>query len=255
MQVTPVQIIVVLASGLAAGFINTMAGGGSFLTLVALDFAGLPATMANGTNRVAVEVGAILSVLGFRSKGASNFRKGLHFAVPAFFGSIAGALIASRMPDDLFKKVVAVAMLLMLFNLLFDSKRWLKNRTITLTPIRRAAVYLVFFLIGIYGGAIQAGVGFIFIAVLVLLAGQDLVSTSFYKVFCVSIYTLVALLIFALNGQVNWVLGGILAIGNGTGGWLASRLAVERGEKLVRVVLMVMLAVMSVRYLGVIPGF
>ncbi len=255
MQITPVQIIVVLVSGIVAGFINTMAGGGSFLTLVALDFAGLPTAVANGTNRVAVEVGAILSVLGFRSKGASKFRQGLHFAIPTLLGSIVGSLIASRMSPTLFKRVVAVAMLLMLFNLIFDSKRWLKNRTIEMTPLRRVAIYVVFFFIGVYGGAIQAGVGFIFIAVLVLLAGQDLVSTSFFKVFCVSIYTLVALLVFALNGQVNWALGAILAVGNGTGGWLASRLAVDKGDRLVRGVLIVMLLVMSIRYLGIIPGF
>ena len=96
MQATPIQIIAVLASGLVAGFINTMAGGGSFLTIVALDFAGVgDIAVANGTNRVAVEVGTILSTLGFKSKGVSNFRQGLHFAMPALLGSIVGAQIAS----------------------------------------------------------------------------------------------------------------------------------------------------------------
>lgn len=256
MEVTPVQIIVVLASGLLAGFINTMAGGGSFLTIVALDFAGVgDITTANGTNRVAVQVGAILSTLGFRSKGVCNFKLGLHFAIPALFGSIAGAQIASVMPRDIFKRLLGVAMLAMLATLIFDTKKWLANRHVEMTPARRALAYLAFFGVGIYGGAIQAGVGFLLIATLVLLAGQDLVYTSFHKVFIVAVYTVVALATFALNGQVNWLLGLVLAVGNGTGAWLTSRLVVAKGEKLVKVVLGIMLAVMSVRYLGIIPGF
>ena len=256
MEVTPIQIVVVLISGLIAGFINTMAGGGSFLTIVALDFAGVgDIRTANGTNRVAIEVGAILSTLGFRSKGVSNFRLGLHFAIPALLGSVLGAQIASVMPANIFKRILAVAMLVMLATLIFDTKKWLANRKVEMTSKRRALAYLAFFGVGIYGGAIQAGVGFLLIATLVLMAGQDLVYTSFYKVFIVAVYTVVALLTFALNGQVNWLLGCILAVGNGTGAWLTSRFVVAKGEKSVKVVLGVMLAVMAVRYLGIIPGF
>lgn len=256
MEVTPIQIIVVLVSGLVAGFINTMAGGGSFLAIVALDFAGVgDIGIANGTNRVAVETGAILSTLGFKSKGVSNFRLGLHFAIPALFGSVAGAQIASAMPRDIFRRVLGVAMLVMLATLIFDTKRWLANREVEMTPGRRALAYLAFFGVGIYGGAIQAGVGFLLIATLVLLAGQDLVYTSFYKVFIVAVYTIIALATFALKGQVNWLLGCVLALGSGTGAWLTSRLVVTRGEKLIKVVLGIMLGIMGVRYLGIIPGF
>lgn len=255
-DISPIQIAVVLISGLIAGFINTMAGGGSFLTIVALEFAGIgDITIANGTNRVAVEVGAILSTLGFKSKGVSNFRLGLHFAIPATFGSVVGAQIASTMPTDVFKRVLAVAMLMMLATLTVDTKGWLAKRKVTMTPRRRILAYLAFFGVGIYGGAIQAGVGFLLIGALVLLAGQDLVRTNFFKVFIVLIYTVIALVIFAVNGQVNWLLGCILAVGNGAGGWLTSRLMVDKGEGLVKVVLGVMLVVMSVRYLQIIPGF
>ena len=256
MEVTPIQLIVVLASGLVAGFINTMAGGGSFLTIVALDFAGVgDIGIANGTNRVAVEIGAILSTLGFRSKGVSNSRLGLHFAIPALFGSILGAQIASVMPGDTFRRILGVAMLAMLVTLVLDTKRWLANRRMEMTPRRRVLAYLAFFGVGIYGGAIQAGVGFLLVAALVLIAGQDLVYASFHKMFIVAVYTIVALVTFALNGQVNWLLGCVMAVGNGTGAWLTSRLVVAKGDKLVKVVLGIMLAFMGVRYLGIIPGF
>ena len=249
------QICIILGAGLLAGFVNTMAGGGSFITLPALELAGLPISVANGTNRVAIEVGAILSVLGFRRKGVSQFKLSLHFALPALVGAVLGAYVVVDVPKQVFHRILAVAMLMMLAILVLNPKKWLQNRQVDLTPRRRVLSYLAFIAVGFYGGAIQAGVGFLLIATLVLAAGQDLVRVNSHKVFIVGVYTLFALALFALKGQVNWVLGLVLAAGNGAGGWLASQLAVEKGEKLVRVVLGVMLAVMAARYLGIIPGF
>ena len=255
MDVNAWQIVAILAAGLAAGFINTLAGGGSFLTLAALDFAGLPITVANGTNRIAVEAGAIMSTLGFHSKGVKDWRKALVFGIPGLFGSVIGAYIASILPGDVFEKIVGVAMIVMLVTMLFDPKRWVKDQPVEITPKRRFWIYVVFFLIGIYGGAIQAGIGFMLTAALVLLAGENLVRTAYFKSLVVGIYTIFALLTFALQGHVNWILGLVLSLGQGLGAWIASRLAVAKGERLIRVALMVMLAVLSVRYLGIIPGF
>lgn len=254
-SVSLVQIVIILGAGLVAGFINTMAGGGSFLTLAALEFAGLPSAMANGTNRVAVEAGTILSALGFRSKGISNPRLSLQFAIPALLGAVLGAYLVIDLPKAVFHKVLAVAMLLMLAILILNPKKWLKRGEVDFSGSRRLLGYLVFFIVGIYGGAIQAGVGFLLIGSLVLVAGLDLVRTNSHKVFIVGTYTLFALLMFALRGQVNWLMGLVLSVGNGAGSWIASRLAAEKGEKVVRIVLGLALAVLSVRYLGIIPGF
>lgn len=255
MNVTPWQIVAILASGVAAGFINTLAGGGSFISLIALQAAGLPMRVANGTNRIAVEIGAVMSALGFRSKGISDPRMAMHFAVPALIGAIIGAQITSTLPDEILERVVAGAMLLMLGTLLFDSKRWVKKQQVELTRKRRLWIYLAFLGIGVYGGAIQAGVGFLLTVAIVMLAGQDLVRTSYFKAVIVAVYTVFAVAIFAWNGQVNWLLGIVVSVGSGAGSWLASHLAVKKGEKFVRGVLIVALVVMSVRYLGIIPGF
>jgi len=249
---TPVQLLVVLAAGLVAGFVNTMAGGGSFLTLIALDFAGLPLAVANGTNRVAILVQNIMAVLGFRSKGVSDWRLSLHFALPALVGAVLGAQFVGTLPEDVFKRVLGVAMLVMLAVLLINPKKWLAGREAEFTGRRRLIAYPVFLVVGFYGGAIQAGVGFLLIAALVLTAGLDLVRTNSHKVFIVGVYTAFAVVIFALRGQIDWLVGGVLAVGNGAGGWLASRLAVKGGERLVRIVLAVLLAVFALRYLGVI---
>ena len=253
MHVTWLQIIVILASGVVAGFVNTMAGGGSFLTLAALNFAGLPILLANGTNRIAVLIQNIAAVLGFRSKGVSDFKLSLQFAIPATLGSLVGAYVVVDWPEVVFERVLAVAMLLMLVTLLFDSKRWIKEHQVQMTRTRQLISYPLFFAIGFYGGAIQAGVGFMLIASLVMVAGVGLVRANSHKVFIVAAFTVVAVIIFIVRDQVNWVLGVVLSAGNATGAWIASRLAVEKGEKLVRIVLAIMLAYLSLGYLGLIP--
>jgi hypothetical protein len=255
MDASLIQIVIILIAGLVAGFVNTMAGGGSFLTIAALELTGLPIVMANGTNRVAVQVQTIMAILGFRSKGVSDAKLSIQFAIPALLGAILGAYLVIDLPTTIFRKFMAVAMLMMLLILIINPKRWFRKRQVELTPRRKLLGAVAFFVVGIFGGAIQAGVGFLLIASLVLVAGVNLVRANSHKVFIVATYTLFALATFALQGQVNWILGLILAVGNGVGGWLASRLAVEKGEGLVRLVLGIMLAVLSVRYLGLIPGF
>jgi uncharacterized protein len=249
------QIVLILASGLVAGFVNALAGGGSFLTLAALEFAGLSAVMANGTNRVAVLVQNISAVLGFRSRGVFDYRASMGYALPSVLGSVVGALVVVRLDERIFHRALAVAMLVMLITLVFDADAWIKKKRAGAGPISPWVVYPAFFLVGFYGGAIQAGVGFFLIAALVAVAGLDLVRTNSMKVFIIGLFTVVALLVFVVQGHVAWLLGAVLSIGNATGAWVASRMAVTRGEKLVKGVLIVMLAIMAAGYLGIIPGF
>lgn len=255
LDATWLQITLILVSGLVAGFVNSLAGGGSFLTLAALEFAGLTAVAANGTNRIAVLVQNISAVLGFRSKGVFDYRASMRFALPSVMGSVAGALVVVQLDERIFHRALAVAMLVMLVTLVFDTDRWIKEKRAGLGPISPWIVYPVFFAVGFYGGAIQAGVGFFMIAALVAVAGLDLVRTNSMKVFIGGLFTVVALLVFISQGQVVWLLGVVLSVGNAAGAWVASRMAVTRGEKLVKGVLIVMLVIMTVRYLEIIPGF
>lgn len=249
------QIMAVLAAGLVAGFVNTLAGGGSFLTLVALQYAGLSGVMANGTNRVAIAVQTLTAVLGFRSQGVHDLRLSLRFAIPTLLGAILGATVVIDLPEVAFRRALAVAMLFMLVIVVFDLKGRLGNRQAEMAPRRWWLIFPIFFAVGFYGGAIQAGVGFLLITALVLFAGQDLVHAVSHVAFIVATYTLVVLALFASKGQVNWVLGLVLSAGNATGAWVASRMAVANGDRIVRVVLGIMLALMAVRYLDLIPGF
>ena len=124
-----------------------------------------------------------------------------------------------------------------------------------MTKGRLVGTAVVLFFVGLYGGFIQAGVGFLFIGTLVAVAGMDLVTTNSHKVFIVGVYTLFSIAVFALGGRVNWGLGLILAVGNGLGGWIGSHVAVSKGEKWVRAVLVVAVLAMAIRLSGLIPGW
>jgi uncharacterized protein len=252
LNANPLQIAIVLIAGFGAGFVNTIAGGGSFLSLAALDFAGMNILVANGTNRVAIEVQDIMAIAGYRSKGIANARASLHFGIPALIGAVLGAYLVTNADKELFSRFMGVAMLMMLAILIVNPQKWIKGREVEHTPKRRALAYLVFLVVGFYGGAIQAGVGFLLMFALVVVAGEDLVRTNSYKVYIGALYTLFALLTFALRGQVDWAMGIVLAIGNGAGAWIASRMSVAKGDRFVRIGLILTLAVLSIHYLGIV---
>lgn len=252
MEITFGRIVIILLAGFVSGVINTLAGGGSFISLAALDLTGLGSIMANGTNRLGVLAQDMVAVAGFRSKGFFNVRASLHFAIPALFGALLGANIVVRMPEVVFQRVLGATMLVMLVILIVNPKKWLNGRTVKMNAWRRLLSYGVFFFIGIYGGAIQAGIGILMILALVLTAGVDLVKANMHKVLIGSLYTVFALATFALRGQVHWGLGLTLAVGNAVGAWFSSRLAAEKGQSVVRVVLGIALVILSARYLGLL---
>jgi len=238
-------IVIILDAGISAGFINTMAGGGSLITLPLLIFFGLPAAVANGTNRVALMVENLSAVINFRNKGYFDYKFGLLLAGPAVIGSLIGAQIAISISDHLFNQILAVIMFIMLILILWNPAKNIKISEKNYGQKRKLISSFVFFLIGIYGGFMQAGVGIIIIASFSILTGFSLVKINSLKVFIVAIYIFSSLSIFIFNGKVDWKIAILLALGNGTGSWLASSLAVEKGEKLVKVVLVIVVITMA----------
>ncbi|NLE77778.1 MAG: sulfite exporter TauE/SafE family protein [Chloroflexi bacterium] len=234
---------------------NTFAGGGSLLTLPLLIFLGLPPAVANGTNRVAIVIQNITAVLGFRSKGVSDFKLSGLLAIPALAGAYLGAKIAIDLPEETFNRVLAVIMVVVLMLILWNPTRKLHGDGDGISTRRKVAAAVVFFLIGIYGGFIQAGVGFIFMAALVGIFGMDLVRVNAVKALIILVYTLLALYVFAVEGKVDWVLGLVLSVGNGMGGWLTGRFSVTKGERWIRPVLIVCVLAFALKLSGLIPGW
>ncbi len=252
-EVLPVSIltiVLILIAGTGAGFINTLAGGGSLITLPVLITLGLPSAVANGTNRIALMIQNIIAITNFKNKGYSNFKLSLILGIPAIIGSIIGAQLAISLPERVFNQILGITMIIMLGLILWNPTKKLNNVKENLTLKKKILAIIAFFFVGIYGGFIQAGVGIIIITTLSLITGFSLIKINSIKVFVVAIYMVSSLLIFIANGKINWLLGFTLAIGNGFGAWLGSTLAVKKGETLVKVVIAIAVLIMAGNMLG-----
>ena len=249
------ELIVGLAAGLVAGFINTLAGSGSFLTLPALIFLGLPAQVANGTNRIGILVAGVVAVRTFHKQGQLPLTRVLPLVPPVVLGSVLGALLAVDLPAHLMDRIVGVLMLLMLASLLIRRGLWL-DRPAQAAVRGGPVTFLAFFAIGVYGGFIQAGVGLFLLSGLVLLAGFDLVRANSVKSLLVLLFTLPATLIFLQNDQVMLILGLLMAVGQGAGAYLAARFASRStgAERWIRWVLIVVLGATIIKLFGLFPG-
>lgn len=242
--------LAVIAAGFGCGFVNTLAGSGSLITLPLLIFLGLPANVANGTNRVGVLLQNMTALSSFRRQGVLDIRGGLKLIGPAIVGALIGAQIAVNLNEQLMRRAIGALMVVMLVIILIRPKRWLEGHAETLTERPGLGQLLLFFAIGMYGGFIQAGVGIFLLSALVLSVGYDLVRATAVKVLIIFAFNIFALGIFVWNGQVWWGMGFLLAIGNAFGGWLAARLAVEQGAEFVRWLLIVIVVVSAAQLLG-----
>lgn len=241
------DLLLLVLIGFIAGCINIVAGGGSLLTLPALIFFGLPPNVANGTNRIAIIIQNIFAVSGFKSKGVSAFPYSIYLALSATVGAIIGAQFAVDIKGDLFNKILAVVMVLIVIYMVFKPKMSTEELIERLTGRYFWLGILAFFFVGIYGGFIQAGVGFIMILALSSINRFSLVKSNAIKVFVALIYSLSALAIFIYNDLVNWTYGLILSVGNASGGWFMSRFSVQKGDGFVRIFLIVIVTVMAIK--------
>jgi uncharacterized membrane protein YfcA len=240
--------LLVLA-GFAAGFINTLAGAGSVITLAVLNLAGLPLPVANGTNRVAILCQTALAIGRFKKQGKLSVRPHLGIILPAILGGILGALIAGQVSSLVLRRSIGICMALTLVPLFLKPSRWLEGNAEREAKGSGPVQMISFFLIGIYGGYVQLGVGVFLLTALVLVAGLDLVRGNAVKLLIAFCYTVPALAIFVMNDLVRWDLGLTLAVGNMLGAWVATHEAANRGAPFIRWLLIVVVIVSSIRYL------
>ncbi len=241
--------LILVGVGFFAGAINTVAGGGSLMTIPALIFLGLPAATANATNRIGVFVQSVVAALRFARAGKLSLRRSWPSLLAACLGAPLGALLALALDEARFRQVIAVAMLVMLALLLVQPKRWL-NEELQKRAVPLAVELVVFVLIGVYGGFLQAGVGLFLLTGLVLLNGQDLVMANGLKSLMVAAFTVPALVVYLAHDLVQWGPALALAAGSTLGAWWGTRLAVGYGPRLVRAVLIVVVIASALRLLA-----
>jgi len=240
------EIALIVLTGFIAAFLNTVGGGGSLFTVPILTFFGLPITSANATNRVALLIQNVFAVGGFRSKNVSlPWPYSLYLGISTLFGGIIGSLMASHIDDELFSRIFAIVMIISVFLIVFNPRQSKAEEKLTFKSQLIGAI--CFFFLGIYGGFVQAGIGFLVLAVLNLVNHLNLVTSNYVKVFSAIVYTSASVVVFAVEGKIHWATGGVLAIGMAGGGWFASRWSVDKGEVWIKRVMVISIIGMAIK--------
>ncbi len=248
---SPGEGLALFLAGLGAGICNVMAGGGSLISVTLMIFLGLPPTTANATGRPAIMAQNILAVLGFRRARIYRdpvFRVStLLLAAAALPGALAGAYVAAtKVSDATFQKLLAAVMLLVAI------VTWWRFRGggLATDPLReRRPLFLLaaFFVMGFYGGFIQAGVGFFMIAVFLHGSSWDMVRINAAKVLIVLIYTTAALFVFTGSWLVDWNAATWVIAGQAAGGLLGARAALRFPESAVLKVYLALLVAFATK--------
>lgn len=221
------ELALLVVAGVIAGALNVVAGGGSFLILPVLLFMGLPSSLANGTNRVGVLAQNFVGIVGFHQHGAMDWSWSLKASIPTMIGAAFGVWAALAVPDFAFRRILSIAMVVVTVWSLLNRQTPAASGDVK--PPNHWLVVLGFFIVGVYGGFIQAGVGFLVLAITTA-AGMDLVRGNAVKLLTVMMLTIISLVVFAGAGQVDWPRGLALAVGNWGGAIVGVRMAVLKGH-------------------------
>ncbi len=245
MELYHIPLIVLV--GFVAAFLNTVGGGGSLFTVPILTFMGIPITVANATSRVALLVQNIFAVGGFHSKKVTlPWRYCLYLCIVSLIGGFIGSMLAAVVDDKIFKEIFVIGMLLSVCIVILNPFR-ASHAPEKLSPKHQAIGCILFFFVGIYGGFIQAGIGFLVIGVLSMVNNINLIKANYIKVLVAIVYTGISVIVFAFESKILWTTGFVLAIGHALGGWYASRWSVDKGEVWIKRVMIVSLLAMAVK--------
>lgn len=226
-----VWYLILIVAGFIAGVVNTIAGGGSFLTLPALMLFGLDPKTANGTNRVAVLFSSASAVATFYQHGHFDRKLANRLTLPTILGVPLGALLAIYLPAQAFEPLFGIIFLGMAVLLILNPKRITEAKLASEESNR--TIMATFFGIGVYVGFIQAGMGILVLLAMSLLNRGDLVASNAVKNWIGFIVTLAATVMFACYGLIEWLPGLVMATGNVLGGVVGARLAIKKGNRLI----------------------
>lgn len=253
MDVSFLEGFSLIIGGVGAGIINTLAGNGSAITLTLLMAMGLDANMANATNRVGAALQTLTSVLSLRRtpRTYKNIRDAFFFVIPSVIGSVIGAYVAVETPPMILKYIIGGVMVFLLFTLIKNPGKWLIG-TDTSRSHKTRKNWIWFFLVGLYAGFIQMGIGVIMLAILVLIAKYSLRDGNIIKLFIAFFMTVPAFIVFALSGDIVWLPGVLLAIGAMIGAWIGARFLLyhSKANQITRWILIGIIIVAIIRIFG-----
>ncbi len=238
-----------LATGLVAGTVNSISGGGGLLSLPVLLSLGLPVPLALGTNKLQASCGTLTAAVSYVRRGAVELSTCWVGIVATLVGALAGALTVGRLSQEMLQRVLPVLLLgVLVYNL------WRPQLGREARPARwpRGVFFVVFGLVlGFHDGFFGPGVGAFWSMALMLLAGCDFVRASATMSVMNFTSNLAALAVFSAQGNVVFSAGAVMAVGQVVGSRIGSGLVMKRGARFVRPVFLVMVAMTLVRLLYV----
>ncbi|MFA5623600.1 MAG: sulfite exporter TauE/SafE family protein [Bradymonadales bacterium] len=237
------QYALLFVGGLIASFFNTIAGGGSMLTLPLMVFLGAPSTVANATNRIFMFVQSGAGTISLYKSEPLLWRDTLVYSVPTLIGALIGAYSASIIPAQAMKHVIGWIFLFAF--IMYIGKNFFKPSTSDFN-IPRWLRYILLFVLGIYGGFIQAGLGAILFLVLNRICQMPKISAMGAKNFMIAFYTLPVLIVFLLQGQVWWDMGLVLSAGAILGAQLAAHCATRISTRAVMVIVSAIMLISAI---------
>ncbi|MCR5567315.1 MAG: TSUP family transporter [Clostridiales bacterium] len=249
MNLTPVSFLIVCPMLFLAGFVDAIGGGGGLISLPAYLFAGLPVHQAIATNKLSSACGTSLSVIRFLRNGLVNLKLALPAVAAAFAGSSMGARLSLAVSEDamkytLFIVLPAAAFVVLNRHLFGDGGGEAKaDRRTVVVCILSALV------IGAYDGFYGPGTGTFLIIAFTVLAKMSVPAANAQAKVINLTSNITSLAVFLLNGQVVLLLGLAGAVCNMAGNWLGSGLAITKGAKIVRPVILIVLVLLLIKIL------
>ena len=241
-----------LVAGIVTGIINTLAGSGSLITLPIFVFiCGLPAPIANGTNRVGVFLQSVVGFGTYYRSGKADFSGSAWIVASVVAGAILGSFIAVDLDEEAMNLVLGFLMVFMMIVLLIKPSRWIHDAAVASHRSKSPLTLITFFAIGIYGGFIQAGVGIFLLTGLVLINRYTLKSGNGIKLLVVVLYSIPSLAVFFWFDQVHLGYGLAMAVFQAFGAWLAVKWVIhfEKADVWIHRLLIVIVAVAGAKFL------
>jgi len=250
----PEFLAIAIAAGFLSGIINTLAGSGSVFTLPVLLYLGLPAHIANGTNRVGILAQTFVGGWMLYVKGGLKFKNDIKHILPTVIGSGLGAWTATEVGEEYLRYTIGGVMLLLLVVTWFRYGDFIRESDKPLSRLKELGGYPLMFVIGFYGGFIQLGVGIFTLAALVLFLNFTLKHANALKNMMNFFLTLPAFCVFAIKGHIMWEVGAVVAVGQTAGAFVAARYAIksESAQVWIRRLLVLMMLVTASELFGLL---
>jgi len=245
----PIEIMIAIGAGILCGFLNTVASSGSAVTLPLLILMGLTPAMANGTNRVPVLVGALIASIAFLRAGLIDWSLAFKILTPTVIGSIVGAYLAVYMPQSYIKLLIFLA-LICAFILLFSGIKKLIEKEFEEGLRYRGFEIAILFAVGLWLGVIVLDGATYMLLALIAFVRLPLVKANAYKNLAIFATSAIALAVFTTKGEVNWELGGMMALGSIVGAFFGAKFALHQLAKVWTFRFLAMIILLELIHMG-----